>query len=216
MQRARFIFREDLPRFLRPSLRGGEFDHTWPDTDTLMHVVESLGVPHTEVGRIERNGDAVLVTPAVAPPDTDRRFVIDTHLGRLAAYLRMAGYDAWYARHAADEELAARSGAENRILLTRDSGLLKRREVQRGRFVRSTAPAEQLREVVRFFGLEPREPRCAACNGELSDAPAESVAARVPPRARESYREFRACSACGRVFWRGSHFRHLDETLRHA
>ena len=212
MPRGRFVFEGDLPLFLLPSRRGGEVVRVWAESDTLMHVVESLGVPHTEVERIARDGDVIRVYPRVGERLRDVRFVLDQHLGRLAAYLRMLGFDVLHAVPSPDEELAAISNRADRMLLTRDVGLLKRKEVRRGYFVRATDPREQLVEVVRRFGLADRVApftRCVVCNAVLEEVDKPEVAAMLPARVSARHQEFRRCPACGRVFWKGSHYQRM-------
>jgi uncharacterized protein with PIN domain len=188
----------------------------------VKHAIESLGAPHTEIGQILINGelapgsrqpaegDLVDVFPHTTPVDlAEYRFVLDGHLGRLAAYLRMLGFDAWYHHPADDATLAHVSRRENRLLLTRDVGLLKRNEVERGYMVRSAAPLEQLREVWDRYALAKHVrpfTRCMVCNGELRRAASGEVKDLLPPRVRETKTEFSRCVNCGRVFWRGSHY----------
>src|SRR5947209_3321114 len=93
MPHGRFYFAGDLPLFLPPSLRGREVERSWSETDTLMHVIESIGVPHTEVDRIEQSDDLITVHQRRPERLESPRFVLDQHLGRLAAYLRMLGLD---------------------------------------------------------------------------------------------------------------------------
>lgn len=220
--RVRFRFAEPLRVFLKPAHRRAEFEHPVGETDTVKHAVESLGVPHTEVGEYLINsngapatsqlkaGDIVDVLPFSEPVVLDRaRFVADGHLGRLAAYLRMLGFDCWYHRDADDVLLAGIASAEDRVLLTRDVGLLKRREVGVGYCVRADKPHDQLREVARRFALErlftPFQ-RCMECNGQLLSVTKEEVAEALPPHTRETKDVFSRCASCGKVFWRGSHY----------
>lgn len=124
------------------------------------------------------------------------RFVLDGHLGRLAAYLRLLGFDAFYERNLPDEVLARISSKERRILLTRDRGLLKRSQVTHGYLVRETEPRRQLAEVLDRFDLwRAARPfsRCLRCNGELVAAAKEEVADRLPPKVRGRCREFSRC-----------------------
>ena len=218
----RFQFHGELNWFLEPARRNQEFTTPVGLTDTVKHAVESLGVPHTEIGRIlingepasssqpMREGDLVDVFPCSTPIElTEYRFVLDGHLGRLAAYLRMLGFDTWYQHSAEDPLLASVSRRENRLLLTRDVGLLKRGEVERGYMVRSAAPLEQLREVWERYALGAHVrpfTRCLVCNGKLRPATSEEVKDLLPPRIRETKTEFSRCVECGRVFWRGSHY----------
>lgn len=219
-----------------PAARGGRarggFDHAFSGQISVKDMVESLGVPHTEVDLILANGDSVDFSYRVR--DGDRisiyprfesidvgpilrvrprplpalRFVLDVHLGKLASFLRLLGFDSLYRRDFQDESLALLSNSERRILLTRDRGLLKRSQMTYGYWIRETNPRLQLIEVVRRFGLGDRlEPfsRCLRCNAKIRPVPREEVASRLLPRTREHYREFRWCPKCDRVYWKGSH-----------
>ena len=219
--RVRFRFHTELNDFLALQKRDTEFEHVAGATDSIKHVIESLGVPHTEIGLITVNGnivcsskrlaegDHVHVFPHTTPVILERpQFVIDGHLGRLAAYLRMLGFDTWYDRYAHDALLAAIASGEQRFLLTRDVGLLKRREVEAGYCVRSDKPHDQLREVSNRFALHSQFMpfcRCMDCNGRLSLISKEEVIDLLPPHTRETKTAFSRCLQCGKVFWRGSH-----------
>ena len=178
-----------------------------------------------------RNGDRISVYPVfesfdIAPlvrlrpePLRHPRFVLDGHLGRLAAYLRMMGFDALYENHAADGALAEVSSSQGRILLTRDAGLLKRSVVTHGYFVRETDSRLQLREVIRRFDLarlaQPFS-RCMRCNQPLQAVPKAAVLDRLPPRAAARHADFRLCSGCGRVYWPGSHYARMRALVEAA
>jgi uncharacterized protein len=212
MPHGRFHFEGDLSLFLPPSQRGGEVERSWSDTDTLMHVIESMGVPHTEVDRIEQNGTSIRVHPRMREQLQDPRFVLDQHLGRLAAYLRMLGFDVLHSVPSPDPELAAVSSGEDRVLLTRDVGLLKRRQVRRGYFVRATAPRAQLMEVVKRFSLAGAIApftRCFVCNTPLQPVDKAAIAHRLPERTAEMHSDFMQCPTCARVYWKGSHYDRL-------
>ncbi len=220
--RVLFRFYGELNDFLKSPKRDTEFEHVAGTTDTIKHVIESLGIPHTEIGRITVNeqatssseqladGDRVDVFPRPEPVFLENpRFVVDGHLGRLAAYLRMLGFDTWYDRFADDILLAKIASGEARVLLTRDAGLLKRSEVDAGYFVRCDKPHDQLREVTRRFALHSHfSPfrRCMDCNALLWPVSKDEVAELLPPHTRETKNEFSRCSGCGKVFWRGSHY----------
>jgi uncharacterized protein with PIN domain len=240
VKRALLRFYAELNDFLPPEKRYRESEVLFHVGPAVRDVIESAGVPHTEVDLVLVNGesaplstilddgDRISVYPVfesfdIAPlslvrPEPLRipRFVLDVHLGRLAAYLRMGGFDADYSNHASDPELARAAHSENRILLTRDRGLLKRGTVERGYYVRETAPFAQFREVVARFDLarllKPFT-RCMACNAALRDIAVEAAGARVPPEVLERHREFRECRACGRVYWKGSHYRRMQALL---
>jgi len=199
---------------------------------SVKDMVESLGVPHTEIdlvlvngessdfSRLVQDGDRVAVYPMfesldigavlrVRPrPLREPRFVLDVHLGKLAAYLRLLGFDALYSNQAGDPELVEISSKQSRILLTRDRGLLKHSAVTRGYWLRETDSRRQAAETVRRFDLgRALRPftRCMVCNHELRAVPAAEVQDRVPPGIRASRREFRECAGCRRVYWNGSH-----------
>ena len=232
MGRATFRFYAELNDFLPAERRAQDVVHEFVVPGSLKDAIESFGVPHTEVDvvlvngepcgfdRVLADGDRVSVYPVfesfdvsslvrVRPaPLRETRFLLDAHLGRLARYLRMLGFDSAYDRGADDAALARRSAAERRILLTRDRGLLKRRDVTHGYSVRETDPRRQLREVVERFDLRGNlRPftRCLRCNGPLRAAPKDEVAALLPPRVRELHNEFLRCDACGGTYWSGSH-----------
>ncbi len=220
-----FRFHGELNDFLTPAKRNTEFQHPAGATDTIKHVVESLGVPHTEIGRITVNGQTVsdsarltegdhvgLFPPSLPVILKEPRFLLDGHLGRLAAYLRMLGFDTRYDRFADDAQLAAIASSEWRTLLTRDVGLLKRREVESGYCVRHPKPQDQLREVSRRYALHSDfKPfrRCMECNGLLYRVAKDEVAALLPPHTRETKEEFSRCLDCRKVFWRGSHYEQM-------
>jgi uncharacterized protein with PIN domain len=245
LAQAFFRFYAELNDFLPPERRFVEFGLPFLDAATIKDRIESLGVPHTEIDLILVNGapvdfayrvadgDRISVYPVfealdIAPlvrlrpePLRDPRFVLDIHLGRLAAYVRLMGFDALYRNCYTDEQLAAISRDEHRILLTRDVGLLKRSAVTHGYFVRETAVARQMAEVVARFDLCRRiRPfsRCMRCNTPLEDAPRASVLDDVPPRTAQLHEEFRRCPRCHRVYWRGGHWRRmrliLEETCQ--
>lgn len=218
MPRARFSFEGDLSIFLLPSQRGHELERSWSDTDTLMHVIETIGIPHTEVGRIEHHGDLIHVHPPTPEHLDNPRFILDQHLGRLAAYLRMLGFDLLHTVPAPDEQLAATSSSEDRVLLTRDVGLLKRKEVRRGYFVRATNPRTQLAEVVhRFSLLQSVAPftRCIHCNTPLCPVEKALIVDRLPDRVAEVFDEFTQCPTCLRVYWKGSHYDRMQALIAH-
>ncbi|WP_052849822.1 Mut7-C RNAse domain-containing protein [Streptomyces avicenniae] len=227
----------ELRQFAAPARRGGRVPVVTDGAATLGHVVESFGVPLTEVGRllvngrevpvsyVARAGDAVDVLPVAFPqrvPGAPLRFLLDVHLGTLARRLRLLGVDtAWTTPDPGDAALAAWSAAERRVLLSRDLGLLRRRELWAGAHVGSTHPDEQVREVLDRFA-PPLAPwtRCTACNGELREADKDAVSDRLEGGTSRSYDVFAECPDCGRVYWRGAHHARLervvDEALRYV
>lgn len=200
---------------------------------TLGHVVESLGVPLTEVGalvvdgrevpasHVPAAGERVDVRAVERPqrvPGAPLRFLLDVHLGTLARRLRLLGVDTAYeSTDIGDPALAARSAAERRVMLSRDRGLLRRRELWAGAYVYSTRPDDQLRDVLDRFhpGLRPWT-RCTACNGVLRDATKEEVADQLKHGTQRSYDVFAQCAECGRAYWKGAHHDQLEAIVERA
>ena len=233
MARAVFRFQHELNDLLPREWRGRDVVHAFNEPASVKDRIEAHGVPHTEVGaiavngspvdfaRLLRNGDIVDAQPfstpgrdaaPLRPPFPRGRFVLDQHLGRLAAYLRLLGLDCIHYQTFADDEIVRVALAEDRVLLSRDKRLLMRSAVVHGGFVHATDPFEQVPEVLRRFPApEHIAPftRCMACNGVLRAAAREEVEDRLLPDTRLYYREFRECPSCRRVFWDGSHVRRM-------
>jgi uncharacterized protein len=216
--------------FLRPGRRHELVTVACDGVSSLCHLVESLGVPRTEVGGLIVNGhseppaylphagDAVLVTGVLRPQRLDSaRFVLDVHLGALARRLRVLGLDAAYANDATDDELVARANTERRVLLTQDRGLLCRRMLWAGAYVRGARPDAQLRDVLDRF-VPPLAPwtRCTACNGRLRPAAKPSIEPVLQPGTRRTYQVFAQCQVCGQVYWRGAHAARLQAIVDDA
>jgi uncharacterized protein with PIN domain len=229
---ATFRFYEELNDFLPEARRKVEFAIAIDRARSVKDAIESAGVPHTEVdlilvdGRsvdfahVLRGGERVSVYPMferldITPlvrPLRDPRFVADGHLGKLARHLRMAGFDTLCSPDWDDDEIVRLAGVQRRTILTRDKAMLRRREVERGYFVRAVESEIQLAEVVRALQLErvlAPFTRCRECNAPLEDASPEEVAARVPPRIAALYSRYRRCPGCERVYWEGTHFERM-------
>ncbi|MBZ0307115.1 MAG: Mut7-C ubiquitin/RNAse domain-containing protein, partial [Anaerolineae bacterium] len=215
------------------------FDHL----ASIKDMVESLNVPHPEVDVIVANGASVdfnylvrdsdtfqvyphdLTPPLVSlirlypPPLEEARFILDTHLGKLATYLRMLGFDTLYSNRYEDDVLAEVSFAEKRILLTRDLGVLKRGIVEYGYFVRSTHPERQLFEILKRYNLTQMLvpfKRCMTCNGPLEPIDKETISERLMPSTRVYYNEFYLCSHCDKIYWKGSHHERMKTFIQNA
>lgn len=209
----------ELRLFLAPRHRDGQVKVGCDGTSTLGHVVESLGIPLTEVGQLLVNehleepsyrpagGDRVLVRPVSRPQRVPAaRFVLDVHLGSLARRMRLVGLDTDYANDRDDDELIDLANAMRAVLLTKDRGLLRRRKLWLGAYVRGSRPDEQLDDVLSRFApaLAPWT-RCMACNGLLRPVPKGEVEQALLPGTRRTYQEFSRCDECGQVYWRGAH-----------
>jgi len=226
---AQFRFHGDLNGFLAPDRRDVEFAHAFDGTPSVKDRIESLGVPHTEihlvlvdgelVGDTHRleGGESVAVYPRLPrrrAAAQDTRFVLDVHLGRLAAFMRLLGFDSVYRNDLDDAEIVEIASADQRVVLTRDVGLLKNGRVTRGAFVHEIDPIRQLSEVVERFDLSTRTKpftRCTCCNGPIDAMSAEHARSRVPEGVADTFHRFNHCPSCDQVFWAGSHCDRLRE-----
>ncbi|MDN0195417.1 Mut7-C RNAse domain-containing protein [Streptomyces sp. S.PNR 29] len=226
-------FAPELHLFVPQARRTGATRVSTDGVSTLGHVVESLGVPLTEVGALVVDGREVPPAHVPAADETVRvraverpqkvpgaplRFLLDVHLGTLARRLRLLGVDTAYeSTDIGDPALAARSAAEKRVMLSRDRGLLRRRELWAGAYVYSTRPDDQLRDVLDRFAPELRPwTRCTACNGLLREATKAEVADQLKHGTQRSYDVFAQCTACGRAYWKGAHHDKLVAIVERA
>ncbi len=220
----------ELRLFLKPAHRGGAIQVACDGISSLGHVVESLGVPLTEVGRRTVNGrqvssryrpgggDVVEVGAVARPqPVPAARFILDVHLGALARRLRLAGVDTVYANDSGDDALIEQANTERRILLTQDRGLLRRRALWLGAYGRGAHPDTQLADVLGRFA-PPLAPwtRCTACNGPVHPVPKAEVERLLQPGTRRTYQAFSRCQSCGQVYWRGAHSERLQALIASA
>ena len=241
MEYAYLRFYSELQDFLSGINRQDPIRVNLAGHETIKHIIEALGVPHTEVdlllvdGKsvdfdyIVRKGEYVSIYPMfesldIQPVSKVRqkplripRFVIDTHLGKLAGYLRLLGFDSLYKNDYEDDDLAKISASEERILLTRDRGLLKRKVVTRGYLVRADDPRKQVREIMRRFDLSQlAEPysRCSLCNGLLIPIKKKLILDELEPLTKKHFKRFKKCPVCQQVYWKGSHFDRMDSLIQ--
>jgi uncharacterized protein len=223
MKLAQFHFDDGLRPLLASDKRYQDFVYLFSGPQSIKHLIESLGIPHTEFGHLYANDHAVDINYLVSDGDRlevystaptadsilEPRFVLDGHLGRLTAYLRMLGHDCDYQNDFTDDELAEISSTEDRILLTRDRRLLMRKVVIQGYLLRSTDPRTQLQEVVSRYGLQkwiqPFQ-RCIHCNHKLESVRKQDILERLEPFTKLYFDEFRICPNCQQIYWKGSHF----------
>jgi uncharacterized protein with PIN domain len=233
-------FYEELNDFLPTEQRRQSFDYPLRPTQSIKHLIENLGVPHTEVEIILANGRSVGfdyqpvagerisvypmferldVTPLLRlrpRPLRDSRFVADAHLGKLARYLRLLGFDCLFFNDAGDDRLTKISVAQRRILLTRDRALLMRRELSHGCFLHALNPEKQVSEILcrldLFRSMRPFT-RCMECNGPLLSADKSAVLTLIPERVAKHYTEFWHCGNCEKIYWKGSHYRQLSALI---
>jgi uncharacterized protein with PIN domain len=218
-------------RFLLPVRhRHGEVTVEVDGATSLTHLIEALGVPRTEVGSVvvngrpatlqdrPRPGDVIDVPPVVRPQALPAaRFVLDVHLGTLARWMRLLGIDTAYRNDASDPELVEQGNAEGRVVLTKDRGLLRRRELDAGAYVLGSSPEDQLADVLDRFA-PPLAPwtRCLACNGGLEPVDKQHVEHLLEPGTRASYDDFSRCLECAQLYWHGAHADRLSALVELA
>ena len=222
----------DLVRFVPARLRNKDIRVAYDGTSSLGHVVESIGVPLTEVGALRidghtvppahrlAEGDVVEVDPVTRPQavaTSPPRFLLDVHLGALARWLRVLGVDTAYDTDADDEALVAHAVREQRVLLTKDRGLLRRRALPYAAYVRGSRVEAQLTDVLDRFE-PPLAPytRCPVCNGTLTTVAKDEIAHLLKPGTRRSYDHYARCTQCRQIYWPGAHARHLADVVRLA
>ncbi|WP_330230138.1 Mut7-C ubiquitin/RNAse domain-containing protein [Nocardia sp. NBC_00508] len=231
----------ELNDFLRPDERYLVLRRPFRPHQTVKDLIEAAGIPHTEIDLVLVNGQPVdfdhrprfgdrisaypmfetldigPVTKVRPHPLREPRFVVDVNLGGLAKLMRLMGLDVHCRWNADDAELAEVSAAEHRILLTRDRGLLKRRNVTHGVYIRSDRPVDQVVEVIRRLDLVAYLApftRCLRCGGPVVEVAKADVADRLEPLTRRYYDTFRQCRDCGRIYWAGSHHARLSATAQ--
>jgi len=237
---ALFRFYEELNDFLPQSRRKRPFEYLFRGNPSVKDAIEALGVPHVEIDLILVNsqsvdflfklhdGDSVSVYPVfesidITPvirlrdkPLRETKFIADVHLGKLTRHLRLYGFDTHYEPGISDSEIIDHSLQDKRIILTRDRGLLKNRQVTRGYWIRSAYPAEQIKELFVRFSLKTNiNPftRCMECNSILTDTGKEEISVRLLPKTRQYYDKFKECPGCGRIYWNGSHYESMKKNI---
>jgi len=238
---AEFRFYEELNDFLPAGRRKVSFRQTFEGTPAVRDVIQAIGVPHTAIDLVLvdgrsvdfacrlSGGERVAVYPMferldISPllrlrprPLRKTRFILDVHLGKLARYLRMLGFDSLYRDDWDDDEIIEQALQQQRIVLTRDIGILKQKRVSHGYWLRNTEPRKQLSEVVEALDLRSQAhpfTRCLDCNGMLRAAEGDPVAHGAEPRIAARFERFWQCEACRKLYWKGSHYsRMLNSVL---
>jgi len=234
-------FNKELRTLLHPKHRKlSLLNHTIHHHGSIKDVIESLRVPHTEIGQLRVNGeqvnfsyqvqdnDSISVDAHTVPvnpcwPDILRpkplpsiRFMVDVNVAKLCSLLRMTGFDTLCIPELDDPGIAETAAQQKRILLSRDRGLLKRKIIEHGHLVRAHLPEEQLREIISFYGLQNIiEPfsRCMNCNGLLAGIEKEAIRHRLQPLTKKYYNTFFHCPDCDKIYWSGSHKTGMNQLL---
>jgi uncharacterized protein with PIN domain len=232
-----------LPQLLSRTFRGqSDLLYELERKTSIKDLIESLGVPHTEIDRIiVNNANKVDFSYIVMPADRIKvypvssqtdffspsrirpalphgfKFMCDVNVGKLARWLRIFGFDTVYENNFEDDELAEMASKTQRILLSKDCNLLKRKKVIWGHLVRVNDPIEQIVDVVQLFQLERLiQPyrRCLRCNGQLLRVEKEKVDHLLEPLTRKYYTVFHQCNTCCQVYWQGSHRSGMEANLQ--
>ncbi len=228
----RITFHGELDLFLKKTSEGRCRSYKVSRFSPLKDVIESLGVPHTEVGKILSKdkplnffyipspGMEIDVYPVIPPVDVTRAsilrsgysrhgtFVADVNVGKLARLLRLTGFDTAGQNNWSDRFIAEISKKEERIVLTKDRELLQRRIIIHGHLVRAVNPWEQLAEIVHFYGLEDRMAPftlCPSCNEKLQHVEKHEIEDRLEPLTKLFFNEFKICPVCKQIYWAGNH-----------
>lgn len=237
---ARFRFYEELNDFLPKERRKRSFSYRFHGTPSVKDAIQAIGVPHSAVDLILVDGqaadfsyrleggervtvypvferlDIAGVSPLRSRPLRRSRFVLDVHLGKLAHYLRMLGFDCVYCKSLDDAEMIEIALREGRIILTRDMGILKHSQVTHGYWVRSQQPRRQLEEVLQAIDLMRQiKPftRCMECNGTITPVSKNAIREEVIPVILNRFDAFWQCRKCGKVYWQGSHYQRMLEMV---
>jgi uncharacterized protein with PIN domain len=199
----------------------------------VKHLVESQGIPHTNVGGITikgvtydlnyfpKDGDIINVIsyqelPIITDVVYPLAFILDNHLGKLVKYLRMLGINTKYDYRFDDKTLATISNREKRILITRDRCLLMRSIISSGYCIRSKDVIGQIQELNSRYDLENNINilgRCLVCNERLLQVNASDIYYRLEPLTIKYYDQFHFCSNCNKVYWQGSHYQNMIENI---
>jgi hypothetical protein len=240
MKTAYFRFYEELNDFLPKEKQKVRFAHNFLGRVSIKDMIESIGVPHTEIDMILVNGepvdfkylvkdrDEISVYPVFESFDISDvqkvrekplrlpKFILDVHLGKLAKLLRLLGFDTYYRNDLEDEEIIQIAQAEKRTILTKDLGILKQNAVTHGYYVRATKPEVQLEEVTERFHLNKEMSvgtRCIDCNTILETVKKSEIIDRIPPKVKKYYEEFYICRTCDKIYWKGSHYESMQKIV---
>ncbi len=236
MHKIKFRFYEELNDFLPELKRKVRFTYNYIDRASVKDVIESFGVPHTEVDMILVNGNSVgfdyLITDGDdisvyplfealdisdeqhlrAKPLRNPKFIADVHLGRLTRYLRMLGFDVLYKNNFEYDEIVKISLEDKRAILTKARGILKRSDVTHGYWVRGSKVKEQVVEIIKRFDLKKlieEFTRCIECNSMLESISKKKIINKLPLKVSESQGLFSLCPSCQKLYWKGTHHQRM-------
>jgi uncharacterized protein with PIN domain len=236
----RFRLYAGLNDFLPAGLKQKTFSLAFKTPITVGEIVESIGIPLSEIKLVLVNSepatfykrlkadDFISMYPAFENIDISSVseaninaekmpcFILDSHLGKLAKYLRMLGFDTLYRNDYEDIKIIEIARLEERIILSRDKLLLKSKDILNGYYVRTIEKHEQLREVVQKFNLAGKFrsfTRCMTCNSELVKKDKLEIIDKIDDETAQVFNEFFYCQNCNKVFWKGSHFERMEQFI---
>src|SRR5215217_2077061 len=225
---AQFKFHSTLVDFIRPRNKQSAIQYSFTNRPSIKDAIEAIGIPHVEVKEIVVNGktagfnhrlnadDMVEVYPYTQIYLLSPKFILDVHLGKLARLLRLLGFDTLYQNDYTDKTIAALANGDDRIVLTRDIGLLKHKSIKSGYWLRSQQPIKQLDEVLYRFDLKNKIApfkRCMVCNGMIEIVKKESVIDQLQTNTAAWFNEFYQCRSCKKIYWKGSHHERMIDLV---
>ncbi|MCG6908530.1 MAG: Mut7-C ubiquitin/RNAse domain-containing protein [Deltaproteobacteria bacterium] len=241
MLKATFRFYEELNEFLPTHRKKTDFEAAFKEKRSIKDMLESMGVPHTEIDLILVNGisvdfaytlqnnDRVSVYPTFEAlnienltrlrkiPLRRNRFIADINLGDIVKYMRALGFDIFYDTAFTNRDIIALSNKENRIILSKNKKLLKFKDVSHGIYLYPGTTAEQIRRVIDRLDIKNEIKlfsRCLRCNALLVPVAKEAVLDRIPPKTRQFCHAYTRCLACDKLYWRGTHLIHMEKVLK--
>jgi uncharacterized protein with PIN domain len=238
---AEFRFYEELNDYLPAERRKVSFNQSFHGTPSIKDTIQAIGVPHGAIDLILVNGlsvdftcrltggervavypvfERLDISPAIklrAEPLRCTRFILDVHLGKLASYLRMLGFDSAYSQDRNDDEIIRLAREQGRIILTRDLGILKQKSVSHGHWIRHHQPLDQMKEVLDALDLYRKlRPftRCMECNEVISAVSKDEIRDLAAPEIFDRFDEFWQCGGCRKIYWQGSHYKRMLERIK--
>ncbi|MCP4760952.1 MAG: hypothetical protein GY870_04160 [archaeon] len=233
-------FERHFDFFLTNNKKSSQFVYCLNRKASIKDIIESLGVPHTEVGHLDFNNQEidfsyipvsqgvltvhaihlpfnVMIPSVLRPmPFNNIKFIADINVIKLGRLLILLGFDVNYSSHYSDNKIADIAEKECRIVLTRDTDLLKRKKIIFARRVKANLPYDQLIEVINFFGLQKLIlffSRCSACNIKLEIVEKNDVIHLLEPKTKKYFDNFFQCPQCKKIFWKGSHYENIQKQL---
>ena len=241
MPKITFRFYEELNDFLPKNRRKADFETMYKGKRSIKDMIESLGVPHTEVDLILVDGksvdfnyilqdkDRVSVYPVFESlnitnvthlrktPLRRNKFIADINLGNIVKYMRVLGLDVYYDSLLSSHKIIELSNKEKRIILTKSKKLLMFKDVSRGIFIRPGTTTEQIRRIIDYldiYSIIIPFSRCLRCNTLLNSVPKEQIIDRIPPKTKKFCSEFFQCQSCDKIYWKGTHYIEMEKFVR--